>query len=291
VKSTDVLKSAIRFVDNKVGRWARTTTIPTVVSSSSSVEECSLRFRCNICSTWCSVPVDQLGREVASCSGCGSTARLRSVARCLSLAFTGQSLPLADFPHELRGIGLSDDLRMAIHLRRHLEYENTYYHQEPLVDITSPPQSRLASVDFVLSSDVFEHVLSPVQRAFDGAFSLLRPGGWFILTVPFAPRELGASTVEHFPDLVEWRIDKTGPAPVLINITASGEEQRFENLVYHGGAGETLEMRLFSETDLVKNLTAAGFTEIRVADESDLTCGISWGNQRASVPIMARRPV
>lgn len=284
-----MLRSAIRVIGQRVpGRPAG---VPSVAQQPAVVEKSSLRFQCNICATWCTALVDQLGREVPSCSTCDSTPRLRSIARCLSIAFTGESRPLCDFPHELRGIGLSDHPKMAIHLRRHLEYENTYYHQEPLVDITCPPDSRLASVDFLLSSDVFEHVLSPVQRAFDGAFQLLRPGGWFILTVPFAPRELGTNTVEHFPDLADWRIDKSGSTPVLVNVTANGEEQRFENLIYHGGAGETLEMRLFSETDLIKNLVAAGFADIRVGDESDLAFGIAWGNQRASVPIMARRPV
>ena len=256
-----------------------------------AMTEASLRFQCNICSTWCSVPVTQLGREVPNCPRCQSTARLRAMARCLSLATIGEVKRLDQLPKSLRGIGLSDHPRMATYLSRYLDYENTSFHQEPLLDITRPLPTRMSQYDFVLSSDVFEHVLPPVQLAFDGAFSLLKPGGWLILSIPCMPVGTADGTVEHFPELHEWRIEK-GPDGhrSLINTTTSGQTETFTDLVYHGGDGETLEMRLFEERSVVRHLEAAGFHEVSVRDESDLTCGIAWGNQRFSVPFIARRP-
>ena len=105
------------------------------------------------------------------------------------------------------------------------------------------------------------------------------------------PTGTADSTTEHFPDLHEWTIERneTGER-TLSNVTNTGERQLFSNLVYHGGDGETLEMRLFEERSLIRNLEIAGFDQISVRDESDLSCGIAWGNQRFSVPVIARRP-
>jgi SAM-dependent methyltransferase len=253
----------------------------------------TLRFQCNICSTWATVPVTGLGREDVSCDVCQSTPRLRAMARGLSVAVCGQARPLADLPHELVGIGLSDHWQMAYWLAQRFTYQNTYFHQDPRLDITAPTDDRLGSVDFLLSSDVFEHVLSPVQRAFDGAFAVLRPGGWLILTVPHIPIGEMDNTVEHFGSLHEWTVERRGPNDserVLVNITPDGQREEYGGLVFHGGAGETLEMRLFAESSLLRHLQDAGFTNVQVLDDSDLQFGISWGNSRASVPIIAQRP-
>ena len=260
-------------------------------SVGAATDGATLRFQCNICSTWCTVSVKQLGREVPSCSRCDSTPRLRAMARCLSVATTGEAKRLDELPKTLRGIGLSDHPRMATFLSKYLDYQNTAFHQEPLLDITRPTPDRLSQYDFLLSSDVFEHVVPPVQLAFDGAFAVLKPGGWFILSVPCMPTGTADSTTEHFPDLHEWTIERneTGER-TLSNVTNTGERQLFSNLVYHGGDGETLEMRLFEERSLIRNLEIAGFDQISVRDESDLSCGIAWGNQRFSVPVIARRP-
>ncbi len=279
----------LNIVTRRVGAQVRSLRAAAVGAGPHSA---NLRFQCNICSAWCSVAVDQLGREVPNCPRCQSTARLRAMARCLSIATTGEPRRIDQLPKTLRGIGLSDHPRMAMYLTKHLDYENTAFHQEPLLDITKPQSSRLGEYDFLLSSDVFEHVLPPVQSAFDGAFSVLKPGGWLILSVPCIPNGLGEGTIEHFPELHDWTVetDALGKRR-LVNTTATGEQQVFEDLVYHGGDGETLEMRVFEERSLIKNLEASGFVEISVRDESDLASGIAWGNQRASVPLIARRPV
>ena len=54
--------------------------------------------------------------------------------------------------------------------------------------------------DFILSSDVFEHVAPPVERAFEEAFRLLKPNGFLCITVP----SVADDTVEYYPDLHEY---------------------------------------------------------------------------------------
>jgi hypothetical protein len=45
-------------------------------------------------------------------------------------------------------------------------------------------------------------------------------------------------------------------------------------LIWHGGPGNVLEMREFSEQDILKELTDAGFTDIRIHDEDYAQFGI-----------------
>ena len=107
-----------------------------------------------------------------------------------------------------------------------------------------------------MSSEVFEHVPPPVGRAFENVFRLLRPGGVLIFSVPYG---LAGSTIEHYPDLHDYQLIGTDNGPALRNTTVTGETQLFTNLVFHGGDGATLEMRLFSEPSLIEEFRRAGF--------------------------------
>lgn len=59
---------------------------------------------------------------------------------------------------------------------------------------------------------------------------------------------------EHFPELFEYKIVTKKGNKVLINKTRQGKEQIFENLRFHSGPGETLEMRVFSRSSLLENI-------------------------------------
>src|SRR5208337_5051049 len=82
---------------------------------------------------------------------------------------------------------LSDWGGYAAPLALKYRYRNTFFHSEPKLDITNPPDSMRGSLDFLISSDVFEHVLPPVSKAFAGAFDVLKPGGHLILSAPSSP--------------------------------------------------------------------------------------------------------
>ena len=165
-------------------------------------------------------------------------------------------------------------------------YRNTYYHQDPRLDISAMeiPVDLLTN-DFIISSEVFEHILPPVNRAFENVCKMLKPGGLFILTVPYGANK---ETIEHFPGLYDFTVVKDAETFVLKNRTKEGAVQEFKNVVFHGGPGRTIEMRVFSEGALIQHLRDAGFHAIKVHREPDFVHGI-WWPYRYAFPISARR--
>lgn len=251
-----------------------------------------LRFVCNVCGATSSAMPAQLEREVPSCDGCGSTVRARSVVSAVTSWATGASRVLPDLGRVHRlGLGLSDWGPLAERLANVFDYTNTFFDEDPRLDVTDPPRDWLGSSDFVISSDVFEHVAPPVQRAFDGASALLRPGGLLVLTVPYLAE---GSTAEHFPNLHDFTVARLRSGPVLVNRTAAGTLEIFDDLVFHGGPGETLEMRVFALPDVLQALTRAGFIAPSILPE-DPEHGVVWQSPHsrtltATKPRIARVP-
>ncbi|MES2974069.1 MAG: methyltransferase domain-containing protein [Pseudomonadota bacterium] len=247
-----------------------------------------LHFTCNVCGAANDARSDAFGRENANCTNCFSSVRVRSMVRLLSLyLFAGKSHVIKDMPASpwVKGIGMTDWAGFAERLPEKLDYENTFYTREPRLDITNPPSDRIGTLDFILSSDVFEHVEAPVERAFQGAASLLKPGGFMVLTVPFG---FDDETAEHFPELFKYRILDKGGRQVLVNTTRDGRTQEYTELCFHGGEGATLEMRLFSQNSLRRLCREAGFSKVTFHGESDLESGVIWTTPW-SVPLVAIR--
>jgi len=246
-----------------------------------------VRFRCNICGRRCVAAASALTRENPTCS-CGSSVRLRALVHVLSLELFGQSFALPDFPlrQDIVGIDMSGAATYAEGLKRKLGYTNTFLHKPPRLDITAPDPHWYGCCDFIISSDVFEHVARPVGRAFDNALRLLKPGGVLVLTVPYAKT---GQTVEHFPELHDWHIEQRDGRRILFDKTDDGRCKHYDGLVFHGGEGETLEMRVFSEAGVLDELRCAGFTAIRIHCDPCAEYGITWP-QTWSLPISARRP-
>lgn len=247
-----------------------------------------VQFQCNICANQTSSPVERLSREVASCHVCGSTVRMRAIVHVLSMELFGDSLTLPDFPKrkDLRGIGMSDWDGYAKPLEKLFDYTSTYYHQEPRLDITDIDEDLVGSLDFVISSDVFEHVLFPVDRAFTNTRRLLKDIGVFVFTVPYAKE--GEKTVEHFGQLHEFEIYQKDGGYVLKDVDSQGAVREFDDLVFHGGPGSTLEMRVFNEKSLMREFAIAGFSNVKVYGEPYIKYGIYWGEDTWSLPIAAR---
>ncbi len=246
-------------------------------------------FLCNICGRRnFGVPREQAeNREYQSCAHCRSSLRMRSLMYLLSTELFGSPRALGAFPRDksIRGLGMSDWEGYAHHLSQALDYTNTFYHQEPRLDIAAIPESAVGQYDFLISSDVFEHIPPAVlERAFENSCRLLKPGGALVFTVPFAK---GEETREHFPGLHDFRIVEEGGNRVLLNTTRDGRQERFEDLVFHGGDGMTLEMRMFAEGDLLRRLRAAGFSRAAVRADSAPHFGINWPIDH-SLPIVAR---
>jgi SAM-dependent methyltransferase len=199
----------------------------------------------------------------------------------------GRPIALPDMApaKHIRGIGLSDTTIYAAALAAQFDYVNTFLHARPRLDITDPDFPRYGGQDFVVASDVFEHVPPPVARAFENVRRLLAPGGKLIFSVPYS---LDTDTVEHFPNLHEWRIETADGEPTLLNRAFDGTVTVHKHLVFHGGGGSTLEMRRFARAALERDLSDAGFSSFRVADEPYLPFGIHWP-EPWSVPMVAYR--
>lgn len=204
----------------------------------------------------------------------------------LSTALFYKSIAIPDFPErkDLLGIGTSDWDGYAKPLSQKLGYTNTFYHKAPRLDITQISQENEASVDFLLSTDVFEHVNPPVSIAFENARAMLRDNGAFVFSVPYT---LSGATIEHFPNLFDYRIESCNGKKVLINKTRDGQVEEFEHLIFHGGEGETLETRVFSLSDLLNDLASAGFADVKVMSDPCFEHGVYWP-QPWSLPIVAR---
>ena len=246
----------------------------------------TLRFRCNICGATNECPPEEIGRETRSCS-CGSTARWRAVVHVLSTELFGTSLTLDDFPtrKDVRGLGLSDSRLYAEPLARKFSYVNTFLDEAPKLDITAADPALDDVYDFVIASDVFEHVPPPVERAFANVRRILKPSGFLVLTVPYT--EEGA-TVEHFPALHRFEFLERSGLVVLRNVRSDGTVEEFDDLVFHDGPGLTLEMRRFAKPGLVAGLHAAGFADVEFLSEPFLPYGVYWP-ARWSLPCVARR--
>jgi SAM-dependent methyltransferase len=208
--------------------------------------------------------------------------RTRAIAHLLTTELFGRSMALPEVPRrpDLVGVGLSDSDNYARRLGDKFNYTNTFFHQ---LDIAAAPEDLVRRFDFIIASDVFEHVAPPVSRAFVNARRLLKPHGVLIFSVPYS---LEPETREHFPDLHDYRLIEVNGSWRLENRTADGRTQVFTDLVFHGGPGSTLEMRLFSRNALVREFVNAGFAGVRIADESQAAYGIVWP-EPWSIPMVA----
>lgn len=245
-----------------------------------------ITFTCNVCGRRSTAAPERLDREISACK-CGSSVRFRSIVHVLSVALFGRSVTLPEFPYNksITGIGLSDWEGYAEPLAQHLGYRNTWLHIEPGLDITRPPADLRGRLDFLISSEVFEHVPPPVSRAFTGAAALLKPGGWLVLTVPYA---LLPATVEHYPDMQEFATVRLGDQDRVVVLNCDGSLALDAKPLYHGGAGLTLEMRVFSEADILDHLANAGFVDVQIRCEDVPEFGI-FHRLPWSLPILARK--
>jgi SAM-dependent methyltransferase len=205
----------------------------------------------------------------------------------LSLELFGQSFPLVEFPKlkAIRALGMTDKRGYARILADRFDYTNTYYDREPRFDFTESHPGLDGSYDFILSADVLEHVAPPVERVIGEICRLLKPHGFLAATVPCAP---GDEMREHFPDLHEYRVAPLGDSAVLINRRRDGGLEIREDLTFHGGSGDTLEMRRFGIAGVGAAVLAAGFREVRYWNDNVPEIGILF-DADVSQPFVARK--
>ena len=201
------------------------------------------KFTCNVCGGFSVFSPQGDWREAASCTNCASSVRSRQMAYLVSMFTTNapEILPRV-YRHDLTGVGLSDSEFLASQLSKSFNYTNTYYHTKPMLDICNPSEEWIERADFLVSSDVFEHVPAPVSSAFAGTYRVLKAGGVLILTVPFDGR---SQTTEHYPNVRQFAVTNVAKEWLLVGKTSSDSFEVHRDLVFHGGPGTTVEMRFF----------------------------------------------
>jgi SAM-dependent methyltransferase len=212
---------------------------------------------------------------------------VRALIALLSRELLGVAMTLPEFPilKGIRGIGMSDSPELAERLAEKFDYTNTFYHQPPFFDVTHPAEGDTGRYDFILSSEVMEHVPAPIEQSFAAIARLLKDDGVLLLTTPY---NVEGKTVEHFPELYKFTLASLGGSIVLVNRRRDGHIEVFDNLVFHGGPGSTLELRVFTETSLRQTIAAGGFPILHMAAENFPEFGVEHA-ETWSLPMAARK--
>ena len=196
-------------------------------------------FRCNLCGQ-CGVfqQAHYDNPELPSCEACRSNVRFRWLVHRLSLHLFERSIPLTEFPKrkDVKGIGLTDPPSISAVLAERLTYCNTFLTAEPRLDIRCDP-SPIGELDFLIASEVLEHVEAPVAKAFENAARLLSPSGLFLLTVPWV---WDGDAHTAIPDLYDWRLGREESGYVVINRRPDGQSEVFRNMAFDGSPGPSL---------------------------------------------------
>jgi hypothetical protein len=90
-----------------------------------------------------------------------------------------------------------------------------------------------------------------------------------------AQRDWG-HTIEHYPGRHDFEILDFRSAKIIVNRDEAGCLQVYDNPVFHGREGTTLEMRVFCETDALSRIARSGFENIHVCDQPQLSIGYYW---------------
>jgi SAM-dependent methyltransferase len=237
--------------------------------------ETTISFACNICGAGNLQRAGEFHREFPNCRQCGSTPRFRGIVHALSLGLMRQSLPLKEFPTDrfVRGLGMSEWDGYASVLAQKFDFTNTFFHQEPRLDVLSDDWKNYQNLDFIICTEVFEHVLQPLDLGFRNLRRMLKKGGVLVFSVPFTS---APETTEHFPGMVNFALCQMDGQWVVVSRKADGSYEVYDqNIIFHGGPGTVLEMRMFGQDALLHQLGEAGF-EPTVLSQAHMPIGYFW---------------
>ena len=191
------------------------------------------------------------------CHRCGATWRARAMVLGVLQSLGYSHITLSDVQEDwsIRGLGTSDDIKIANRLVNKFDYVNTYYHKGPKLDLTQVDAKWRESARFVICSDVLEHIPPPTDIALEGLYSLVAPGGAAIVSIPYNSTD---TTVEFYPNLERYEVASKS----VIWHDTSGFRHVDDNPEFHGGAGQTLAFRVWSLEKFEEALIRAGFNRV-----------------------------
>jgi SAM-dependent methyltransferase len=247
-------------------------------------------FQCNITGQYFDLEKNDTDREGGLRFGYNK--RFRAICYWLTKMQYGECKILQNLEvnKNIKGIGMSDASWASI-CEEKFNYVNTFYHCSPYLNINNDDHvKQYRDLDFIISSDVFEHVdpFPSIQHSFNNLYRMLKKGGFIVFSVPFDYGE----HKEHYPNLYDYEIKLENDEYVLYNTTIDNKKERFTNLCFHGGPGSVLELRFFSKSSLTTYLENAGFVDIAFHNnEDDMNrYGICWDNN-LSLIITAKKPI
>ena len=131
---------------------------------------------------------------------------------------------------------MTDPAVIATVLAERFTYVNTYLTAQPRFDIRSD-SSPIGELDFLIASEVFEHVAPPVMPAFHNAARLLKASGIMLFTTPWV---WDGDPNTAIPELFDWALGRDGERYIIVNLTPDGREERFCDMVYDGRPGPSI---------------------------------------------------
>jgi len=210
------------------------------------------RWQCLACGC-VNNPVESTSTESQTCHACSATWRDRVVLGAVLVGLEVGLFPLPSLAPDWSrtGLGIADAQAVAAPLASRFDYVNGHFHRYPYLDLRAVPMDLEGRAEFVICSEVLEHVEPPVQVAIDGLARLLRPGGFVVITVPeVGLREPG----EYYPGLNEW-----APREDHSLDWHSNDGWHYDpDPEWHGGAGLTLTFRRWTDVELDTAIDASG---------------------------------
>jgi SAM-dependent methyltransferase len=196
-------------------------------------------------------------REKSNCMRCGSTWRARAVALnvLMQLGYPPQVYPELKSDWSRVGLGISDDIAIASVIPTKFLYSNTYYDAFPNLDIRKIPKAALHGFEFVICSDVLEHIDVKLAQAVKGVSKLLKPNGFAVLSVPVVTNSLRS---EFYPNLSSFTIEKGK----VFWEDSEGVTHIDRKPEFHGGRGQNLAFREFTEVSFEELLLNNGFKTV-----------------------------
>jgi len=215
-----------------------------------------MTWSCILCGTT-NRNTTQVKRETMQCRDCGSTWRARAVGLAVLHGLGYESLKFKSVTPDWSriGLGISDDISLSSKLSTKFFYTNSYFDTFPYLDIRKVPTRAKRQFEFVICSDVLEHIDVDLPKAFAGLRSLLNARGFLVASVPTkkdTPHKDFYPAMKHFSierDEVHWTDDR-------------GKRHVDRDPEFHGGRGQNLAFRQFSDESFVHALASAGFAEI-----------------------------
>lgn len=145
-----------------------------------------------------------------------------------------------------------------------------------VTQIRTPPVWKIASAT---------RILSIVSTGFCHTGRLAEATGFLVLTVPYS---LEPGTLEHYPELAESAFAATNGRTVLVGRSSDGGHHVFDERTFHGGAGSTLERRIFSDAGIRKGLAAPGFLVVHFDSVGNRGFAVDL-SAPCSLPVIASR--